>query len=1131
MKTIRISLDFIFSKFDATYKKENYLFLLKGLFNFISLVIAIIIIISLTESLFYLGKPIRAFLFFGSLICICALLLYLAVKPALYYFEIIKKRDYENLALRLGNVLPNIKDHILNVLQIVEQNDTKYNYSESLVEESVRAIRSKVNSINFDIILDKKSLIKPRNYAITFILLFGILLIFNGSVIFNSLNRIVLFAKDFTPPSPFTITLLPGNTEITKGDSVRIHVKVDGEKQNHIYLSYKHPEQNKYESLTLNLIDGQQSYLFENLKNDLDYYAFLDEVTSEKHKIKVVDRPVVKTLRVHLTPPSYTGLEAKYLDNDIGDITAILGSRVRIEIDLNKEITEGKLIFSDTQSVTLKKNERNAYTDFSINKNKTYHIDLTDEKGSKNVDPIEYEIKTIIDEFPSITIAEPGKNSDINDDMRLSLHIKIKDDFGFSKCRIGYKIVKTRYSLPQEEFTFLNIPISSPLPKEQDIYYLWNLSPLSLAPDDIAAYYIEIYDNDNVSGPKLSKSNEYFVRFPSLDEILRKSEETQKVAFQDMQKIHEEAKELKKTLDDINQDLKKSKDIDWQQQKKMEDLAKKYDELQKKVEEVTKNIEESTMAMAENKIISPETMDKYMELQKLMSEITSPDFSQAMKKLQDAMRSMSPEDMRQAMQNMTFNEESFRSSIERTMNIMKRVMIEQKTDDVMKRIDRMIEQQSLLNEEASKTNSANKGKLEELAQKQDELKKELENAKDELDELLNRVQEFKDEMPFDQLQQIAQNMQQQNTGQMMQSSSQQMQQGNKQEAQKSQEQISEDLNFLKQQMQDFKKNLLEGQQKQVLNALRKALKEILEVSVAQENLKNQTMDYSQFSQRSRDLAQQQSGLQSDLTNVITQLYSLAQKSFAITPQMSKSIGDAFSKMSQSVGSLSNRSTQAATQQQTGAMSSLNQTAQELQNAIKNMGNQGQQGQGMPSLLQQLGQMANQQQGINQGMMPFGSGSGQLTPQQQAELSRLLGEQQAVQKSLEQLQEEAEKYGNQDRILGDLDKISKEMQEVIEEMKNKNVNENTIQKQERILSRLLDAQRSMRERDFEKQRKSNTGQDFTRESPKDIDFNLLNSKNNLQKDLLKAIESGFAKDYETIIRKYFESIEKSQEIRN
>jgi hypothetical protein len=94
------------------------------------------------------------------------------------------------------------------------------------------------------------------------------------------------------------------------------------------------------------------------------------------------------------------------------------------------------------------------------------------------------------------------------------------------------------------------------------------------------------------------------------------------------------------------------------------------------------------------------------------------------------------------------------------------------------------------------------------------------------------------------------------------------------------------------------------------------------------------------------------------------------------------------------------------------------------------------------------------------------------------------------------------------------------------MKNQNVNDNTLQKQEKILSRLLDAQRSMRERDFEKQRKSSSGKEFTRQSPKEIDFNSLEGKNKLQKDLLKAIESGYAKDYENIIRKYFESLGKA-----
>jgi hypothetical protein len=357
----------------------------------------------------------------------------------------------------------------------------------------------------------------------------------------------------------------------------------------------------------------------------------------------------------------------------------------------------------------------------------------------------------------------------------------------------------------------------------------------------------------------------------------------------------------------------------------------------------------------------------------------------------------------------------------------------------------------------------------------------------------------------------------------MQSSSQQMQQGDMKQAQKTQQQVMQDLAEMQKQMQKFKKDLLEGQKKQVMNAIKKSLNELLEISKEEEALKNQTKNYNQFSQQSRELAQKQANLQNDLMNVINQLYSLSQKSFAITPQIGKSIGSALAKMNQAISSLTERNTASAASQQTEAMSSLNQTAMQLQNSLKQMSDQGNQG-GMQGMMQQLGNMASQQQGINQGMMPFGGdGGSQLTPQQRAELSRLRGEQQAVKKSLEQLKDEADRFGNKDKILGDLDKISKDMQEVIENMKNQNVNDNTIQKQERILSRLLDAQRSMRERDFEKQRKSNTGQEFTRQSPKDIDLNSLEGKTKLQQDLLKAIEFGYAKDYENIIRKYFEAL--------
>jgi len=150
------------------------------------------------------------------------------------------------------------------------------------------------------------------------------------------------------------------------------------------------------------------------------------------------------------------------------------------------------------------------------------------------------------------------------------------------------------------------------------------------------------------------------------------------------------------------------------------------------------------------------------------------------------------------------------------------------------------------------------------------------------------------------------------------------------------------------------------------------------------------------------------------------------------------------------------------------------------------------------------------------------GQGQLTMEQQAEMARLAAEQEMVRKSLEQLKSEMNSSGN--KALGDLGQIAKEMEEVIKDMKQHNIKPETIQRQERILSRLLDAQRSMRERDYEKKRQSRPGQDVVRKSPAELDLKTQEGKNKLMEDLQKAMEEGYSKDYENLIRKYFEALQ-------
>jgi len=302
---------------------------------------------------------------------------------------------------------------------------------------------------------------------------------------------------------------------------------------------------------------------------------------------------------------------------------------------------------------------------------------------------------------------------------------------------------------------------------------------------------------------------------------------------------------------------------------------------------------------------------------------------------------------------------------------------------------------------------------------------------------------------------------------------------------------------------------------QTLNALRRATNDMLELSKREESLKQQAQAAPTNSPQLRQNAQDQMRAMQDLQNVIRGLGELSKRSFAITPEIGRSIGEAMAHMRGSLEALEGRNGYGASQEEGLSMSALNKTATQLQGAMQNMMQQGS-GSGMGGLMQQLQMMAGQQQSINAQTQSM---------QQAAEAGRLAVEQEAVRKSLEQLNKEAQASGEQKKMLGDLDKIAEEMKEVVQNLSQNNVSPETLRKQERILSRLLDASKSMRERDYEKKRKATTGTQIMRRGPGELDPSLLEGKNKLLEDLLKSLEHGYSKDYQELIRKYFDALQK------
>ena len=90
--------------------------------------------------------------------------------------------------------------------------------------------------------------------------------------------------------------------------------------------------------------------------------------------------------------------------------------------------------------------------------------------------------------------------------------------------------------------------------------------------------------------------------------------------------------------------------------------------------------------------------------------------------------------------------------------------------------------------------------------------------------------------------------------------------------------------------------------------------------------------------------------------------ALSQRTFGVTPEMGKSIGDAQKSMSDAMRSLAQRNRSAASSDQTDAMGSLNEAAQKVEDSMNAMQQGGGQGMGMAGLMQRLQRLSQQQGG-------------------------------------------------------------------------------------------------------------------------------------------------------------------------
>ncbi|MBN1756571.1 hypothetical protein JW877_10235, partial [bacterium] len=859
----------------------------------------------------------------------------------------------------------------------------------------------------------------------------------------------------------------------------------------------------------------QFEYQFKDLRHSFDYYVTGGDFESPVYTVTVIDNPRIIDLKLSYQYPGYTGLGTQVIEQNDGNIDALYGTRVQIEALANKKISEARMVFSDSTIQVMTINDNKLSTSFMISTEGSYHLECQDFAGNSNSDPIEYQIRVQLDDSPIVQIIKPGEDIDLTEEMLVPLGVLGEDDFGFSRFDLVFtKKGSADTSLKKLEF-------NDNRKSKVFLELVWSLAELDLLPEDIVTYWIVGYDNDQLRGPKAGESRHFSVRFPSLEEILQEVAQEQQKQEEDVEEVFEEGKRLQEQLEKISRELMKEKELNWEGKKELEKMLKDQEDMVKKLDQISQDMEMTLEKIQKNQLVTMEIFDKMQQIQEILDEIATPEMREAMQQLQEALQNMDPKALEEAMKNFQMNQEKMLEQLEQTLALLKRMQIEQRLSELIKLAMNQENTQQEINEALE--NMAPED-MPNLSNQQQQVSQACQFMEQELQKLADMMKEFQD-MPGEMADSMAEKTKADSLPKLANQASSQMSQCNSKGCKKSGEQLQEDLTELRENLQKLQNEMNMMLREEVVEAIRKAIYDLIYLSNRQEGYYDTTLVSGVQEEVVVDLLEKQVVLKENLDGIADRVFDIGTKTFFLSPQVGVAIGEALIQVNQALETLSMRQSQRSLNFQQEAMTQMNMAALVLMNAMNQL-SQSSSCSGAEKFFEMMQSMCQQQCGVNQqtipmaGPKPGGSQPGGMDPSQQASAARLAAEQEEIKKNLEDLERE---YGEYRNILGRFDETVQDMERVIEDLASSNVDHHTLERQERILSRMLDAQKSLHQRNYTQKRQSETGEDIVRRSPSGLPDDLGEDQNTIQQALIRALNQSYPRVYENMIRDYFKAL--------
>jgi hypothetical protein len=1112
------SYDILIEKLDSFIRKfyKNQVF--RGLIYSVGLVGGFFLLIALLEYFGNFGTTVRTILFWSFAVTSVYVIARFIVTPLIKLWHLGKVISYEVASRIIGKHFTEVQDKLLNTLQL---NELEHESSpDSLIQASIDQKAAELSPIPFNNAIDLGANRKYLKYALPPLALLIIILFAAPSIIKDSTKRIVSYNKEFVAEAPFSFNVENPSLKVPAQDDLLLKVRLTGDafpQQVKINLGNSSFRMTKESPVEF-------TYQLKSLQENQTFLLEADGFKSIPYTIEVLPRPVLLGFQVTLDYPAYTGLKDEVLRNT-GDLTVPVGTKAKWSFDT--ENTEALMLgFRDSTYSPEAESKGLYFFSDRLTRSERYTV-VTQNRHMVSPDSISYSINVIPDLYPEIDITE---QRDSTNDRNIYFQGEIRDDHGFSQLYFRYSLItdraadSTTVKGPQQEA----IPVSSNNTAER-FFHAVSLDRLNIKAGDQVEYYFEVWDNDGYAGAKSTRSKAMKYEAPSEDQLAELEEKNNQEIKDKLEKSIKDAKDLQKEVEALRRDVMEKKELDWQDKKKIEKLLEQQKNLEQQMQQVQQQNKEQLQMQEQFKTMDENLLEKQQKLQELFEKVMSPEMQEMMAEMQRLMEEMDPEKLQEQLEKMELTNEDIEAELDRNLELFKQMEFEQKAEEIKEKLDELAEKQNDLAEDTEKGEKTD----EELKAEQDKLNEEFEKVKEEMDKLeeLNEELEEKNNMDMMGLEE--------EVSEEMEESSDSLEEGEKQDASESQKSASEKMQQMSQMMSAMAGAAGAEQQQEDMDALRALLENIIELSFDQEEVMQSIKSLETDDPKYKDHGQTQRKLKDDAVVIKDSLLALSKRVIQIQSIVNKEINAVNANMDGAIDLLADRQTGPATVKQQYVMTSLNNLALLLDEALQQMQQQmansmpgsgncekpGGTGKGKPKPGGKPGSMSKMQeamqkklQELQKGMTP-GPGKAGASPGRfgmSEQMARTAAEQGAIRRELERMSQELNKDGS--GAGNELKEIAKDMEETEKDIVNMRITRQTIERQQEILTRLLKSEKAEREREQDNKRTSNEAQDHPLSSPENF-FEYQKAKQK-EVELLRTVPPSLKPYYKNKVNEYF-----------